>query len=215
MLKTKHGKAYHIFYRFLIYIVSFIFKIFFRVEVKNSHNIPKEGRIVLCSNHISYIDPVIIGAYFPRYIYFMGKKELFENKFLASVITFFNSFPVNRVALDRKAISTAIRVLKDDQVLGLFPEGTRSVDGIVREGRKGIGLISILGESPILPMAIVGANKIIQKPHKRIFFPKIKINIGGIISTSDIIRKYQKNEAINIIVKKTMRSIKKLYEKIN
>ena len=215
MIKTKHGKAYHIFYRVLVCIVSFIFKILFRVEVLNSHNIPKEGRIVLCSNHISYIDPVIIGVYFPRYIYFMGKKELFGNKFLASVITFFNSFPVNRVALDRKAINTAIKVLKDDQVLGLFPEGTRSVDGIVREGRKGIGLISILGESPILPIAIIGANKIIQKPHKRIFFPKIKINIGGIISTSDIIRKYQKKEAINIIVEKTMSSINKLHEKIN
>ena len=215
MIKTKHSKIYYIFYKFLKFIVSCIFKMLFRVELLDFQKVPEKGRLILCLNHISYLDPVIIGAYFPRCIYFMAKKELFENKFLALLITFFNAFPVNRRMLDRGAIKTSVEILNADQVLLLFPEGTRSVSGIIKKGKKGVGLISILGKSPILPMALIGANKIIQKPHKRIFFPKIKIIVGDIIETSSIIKKYEKKEAINIIVRKTMMSIKKLHKKIN
>ena len=215
MIRTKHNKIYYIFHKFLRFVISCIFKILFRVEVLDFKKIPKKGKVILCSNHISYLDPVIIGAYFPRCVYFMAKKELFGNKFLASLITFLNAFSVNRRMLDKVAIKNSIKVLNADQALLLFPEGTRSVDGIIRDGKKGVGLISILGKSPILPMAIVGANKIIQKPHKRMFFPKIKVIAGDIIKTSTIMKNHQKKEAINIIVKKTMISIKNLYEKIN
>ncbi len=214
MIKTKHGKIYYVFYKFLVSIVKFILKILFRVEVSGCNNIPKKGRVILCSNHISYIDPVVIGVFFPRYIYFIGKMELFKNKFLASFFTFFNSFSVNRFAIDRKAINTAIKVLKDDQILGIFPEGTRSEEGIIKKGKKGMGLISIIGKSPILPVAIAGTNKIIQKPHKRIFFPKIRVIFGDLIDTSGIAKKHEKKEAVGIIVEKTMNSIKNLYEKI-
>jgi len=215
MIKTKHGKIYYIFYKILaLSILKFVLKVLFRVEVSGCNNIPKNGRVILCSNHISYIDPVVIGAFFPRYVYFMGKMELFKNKFLTSFFTFFNSFSVNRFAVDRKAINTAIKVLKDDQILGMFPEGTRSEEGIIKKGKKGMGLISIIGKSPILPVAIAGTNKIIQKPHKRIFFPKIRMMFGDLIDTSDILKKHGKKEAVDIIVEKTMDSIKNLYEKI-
>ena len=215
-LKLQHGKCYYIFYIFMQFTVSIIFKILFRVEVvKNSSNkIPIKGRLILCSNHISYIDPVILSMFFPRYIYYIAKKELFKNKFLSFIITFLNAFPVNRLSVDKSTIRTSVDILEAEQTLGIFPEGTRSVDGIIREGQKGAGLISILGKSPILPLAITGTNKIIQKPHKRIFFPKVKIYYGNLIHIEDIVKKYSKKEAINIILEKVMISIKELYNEI-
>ncbi|MBU4483179.1 MAG: 1-acyl-sn-glycerol-3-phosphate acyltransferase [Actinobacteria bacterium] len=170
--------------------------------------------MIICSNHISYLDPVVIGAYIPRCVYFMAKKELYNNKFLSSLVTFLNAFPVERKAFNRKAFYISFEILKDENVLGLFPEGTRSTDGVLRGGKKGIGFIAAASNTPILPVAISGTNKIIQKPHKRIFFPRVKLIVGDIIDIKDILKEHSKKEAISIIVDRTMKEIGKIYDKI-
>ncbi|MCL5073407.1 MAG: 1-acyl-sn-glycerol-3-phosphate acyltransferase [Actinobacteria bacterium] len=187
----------------------------YRIEVSGRENIPESGRLILCSNHLSYIDPLIIASYFSRHVYFMAKKEVFNRRILGGIVSFLNAFPVNRNSLDRKAIKNSIEILNSDEVLVIFPEGTRSLEGIIQEGRKGVGLISILSSnSPILPMALSRTNKIIQKPRKRIFFPKVKIIYGNLIDTTSIIKENSSKAAIEIIVDKTMSSIKELYERI-
>jgi 1-acyl-sn-glycerol-3-phosphate acyltransferase len=215
ILKYRHGKWYWKFYRVLQYIVQGIFCTLYRVEAYDLDKVPRSGKIILCSNHISYLDPVIIGAYIPRLTYFMAKKELFKVSFLSNLVTYFNAFPVRRNTTDRFAFETSLKILKNDNLLGLFPEGTRSVDGIIREGKKGMGLISFLSRSNILPIAISGSNMIIQKPHKRLFFPKIKMIVGDVIDTEKIIAENDKKEAISIIVSETMKSIRKLHKKIS
>lgn len=214
-LKYSHGRAYWILFRLIQYFLRGIFQTLYRVKVYDLEKVPKSGRILLCSNHISYVDPVVIGMYVPRFTYFMAKKELFKVSFLANLVTYLNAFPVRRNTTDRYAFDTSLKILKEENLLGLFPEGSRSVDGIIREGKKGIGLISYLSRSNILPAAITGSNMIIQKPHKRVFFPKIKIAFGDVIDTGKIIAENDKKEAIDMIVKKTMESIKKLHKKIS
>ncbi len=214
MFKTKHGRPYYLFYHSLRFILKGIFNLLYRVEKTGLDKIPITGKVILCSNHMSYLDPVLIGPYLPRYVYFMAKKELFGNKILAGLIAFLNAFPVDRNSLDRRTFTTSLEVLKDENLLGVFPEGTRSTDGVVREGKRGIGLVCFLSKAPILPIAISGTNKIIQKPRKRIFFPKIRIIVGDLIDVNDIISKNSKKDAIDIIVKKTMDSINELFKKI-
>ncbi len=214
MFKTKHGKLYYLFYHTTRFILQGIFNLLYRVEKIGLDKIPVTGKVILCSNHISYLDPLLIGPYLPRYVYFMAKKELFGNKFLAFLITLYNAFPVDRKSLDRRTFSTSLDVLENENLLGVFPEGTRSTDGIVREAKKGFGLICYLSMAPILPIAISGTNKIIQKPRKRLFFPKIKLRVGALIDVNEIINKNSKKDAIEIIVKKTMDSIKELFEEI-
>ncbi|MFO7929723.1 MAG: lysophospholipid acyltransferase family protein [Candidatus Humimicrobiaceae bacterium] len=215
MVYTKHNKIYRVFYLSLVFILRSIFKLLFRVETYNFENIPSQGKLILCSNHVSYIDPVMIGAFINRYIYFMAKIELFKNRFLSAVVTFLNAFPVNRTATDRSSIRTAVEVLKEGQMLALFPEGTRSVNGIIREGKKGVGLISVMSKAPIIPVAIKNTNKIVQKPKKRLFFPKVKMIAGSLIEVDEIIGKYPKKEATAIIVSMVMDEIKKLHNKIS
>jgi 1-acyl-sn-glycerol-3-phosphate acyltransferase len=195
-------------------VLKVIFTLLYRVEKIDLYKVPRKGSLIICSNHISYVDPLIIGAFIPRCIYFMAKKELYSSKFLSSLVTFFNAFPVNRKTFDRKAFYTSFEILKNENVLCLFPEGTRSTDGILRKGKKGVGFISAVSSTPILPVALSGTNKIIQKPHKRIFFPKIKLIVGDIIDVKDILKGRNKKEAVNIIVARTMKEIGKIYNKI-
>ena len=213
-IKLKRPKAFHVFYSFLKLILTILFKMLYRVEVSGYENIPKNGKFILCSNHLSYVDPLIIVGYFSRHVYFMAKKEVFNIRVLGEIISFLNAFPVDRNSIDRKAIKNSCEILNSEEVLCMFPEGTRSTEGVIRDGHKGVGLISIFSSSTILPMALSGTNKIIQKPRKRIFFPKVKIIYGNLIDTSPIIKENDNKAAISIILNKTMGSIKELYERI-
>jgi len=196
------------------FILRVIFCLLYRVEKIDLNKVPINGKLIICSNHISYLDPVVIGAYFPRCVYFMAKKELYNNKFLSSLVTFLNTFPVERKAFNRKAFSISFEILKDENVLCLFPEGTRSTDGVLRGGKKGIGFIAAASNTPILPVAMSGTNKIIQKPYRRIFFPRVKLIVGDIIDIKDILKEHSKKEAVSIIVDRTMKEIGKIYDKI-
>jgi 1-acyl-sn-glycerol-3-phosphate acyltransferase len=196
------------------YSLRGIFRSLYRVTIIDRYKIPKQGRFIMCCNHLSYVDPVIIALYSPRYTYFMAKKELFSVSFLSNLVTYLNAFPLNRDAMDRRSFKTSLNILKYNNILGLFPEGSRSKDGTVGEGKKGIGLISILSDAPIIPIAISGSNRIIQKPHKRVYFPKIKVIIGDIIDTKKIAYENDRKAAIQLIVSETMDSIKELYSKI-
>jgi 1-acyl-sn-glycerol-3-phosphate acyltransferase len=215
VLKTKRSKAYFIFYTFIRFNVYVILKIIFRMRVYGRENIPASGKLIVCSNHLSYIDPVFTASCIKRQICFMAKAQLFTNKFVASVVTWFNAYPVNRGAFDRQAIRNSVAFLNTGQMIGLYPEGTRSTDGIIRPGHQGVGLISIMAESNVLPVAITGTNMIIRKPHKRMFFPQVKISFGKPIDTAAIIRQYGNKQASEIITLQTMAEIRKLYQKIN
>jgi len=213
-LSYTRNKIHRAIYWMIQYFLRGIFRSLYRVTMIDRHKIPEQGRFIMCCNHLSYVDPVIIASYSPRYTYFMAKKELFSVSFLSNLVTYLNAFPVNRDSMDRKSFKISLDVLKYNNILGLFPEGSRSKDGTVGEGKKGIGLISILSDSPIIPIAISGSDKIIQKPHIRPYFPKIKIIIGDIIDTKKIVRENDRKTAAVMIVSETMESIKKLYSKI-
>jgi 1-acyl-sn-glycerol-3-phosphate acyltransferase len=214
VLKTKRSKAYFILFTIVRFSVYIPFKILFRMKVYGRKNIPATGRMILCSNHLSYIDPVMMGLCINRQICYMAKAQLFTNKFVTAVVTWFNAYPVNRGAFDRQAIRNSVAILNAEQMIGLYPEGKRSTDGIIREGHQGAGLISIMAGSPVLPVAIAGTNMIIRKPHKRLFFPQVKIAFGKPIDTDSIVKQYGNKEAAEIITLKTMSEIKKLYEEI-
>lgn len=208
--KIKRSAAFHISFKFIKFLLRIFFKIFFRIKIYGKEKIPLSGKLILCSNHLSYIDPVVIESFFPRIIFFMGKIEIFNNRFLNSFFKFFNVFPVDRKGFSRFAIRHSYNILEKGEILGLFPEGSRSTDGIIGEGQKGVGLIAAMSNSSILPVAIAETNNIIQKPRKRIFFPKIKLIFGDLIDTDKIIKNNSLKDSAEIITLKTMEEIKKL-----
>lgn len=186
------------FYTFARGLVKLVFKLVYRVKVYGEENIPMMEKLIVCANHSNNLDPVIIGIIFPREISFMAKKELFENKFLKFVLSRMGAFPVDRNESDIKAIKNALRVLKEDGVLGIFPEGTR-VEGFNPDNVKsGTALISIKSKSRILPIYLEGNYKI---------FTTINVHIGEPIDFSEYYGQRLDSETYSKLSKDVLREI--------
>lgn len=142
------------FYSFLVAILRFPLFLIFRYKHINKNNIPKEGRYIIASNHISGPDCIFVGLGQKRYIRFMAKAELFENKFLNWFFTKMGAFAVNRGKGDTTAISNAKQFISDGDTLGIFIEGTRSKTGEFLMPKSGAVMLAYQMDCKIVPCAI-------------------------------------------------------------
>jgi len=152
--------------RFVCRIVLILLR---RPEIRGLSNLPAEGGVVLVSNHISYWDPVIVGCSINRRINYMAKSELFDIPLLGVFIRAVGTFPVRRDQLDRTAIRTAMKLLEEDQIIGIFPEGTRSHTGELLKPHLGAAMLALKTGVPFLPVAIKGSRGVLGK---------VRVNIG-------------------------------------
>lgn len=170
------------FYSFAKSVVYGVLKPIYRMEVIGKENLPKDGGVLLCINHINNFDPPIVGIVAPRPIHFMAKEELFSVPVLGRLLPHLNAFPVKRGMSDREALRKGLKVLKEGHVLGLFPEGTRSKSGELGKGLAGAGFFALRTDAAVVPCAIIG-------PYKA--FSKLKIVYGKPIN----IQEYRENKA--------------------
>jgi 1-acyl-sn-glycerol-3-phosphate acyltransferase len=117
---------------------------------------------MICANHISNLDPPLVGCAMQRKIHFMAKEELFKIPILAPIIRTLGAFPVKRGGGDHQALKTSIQLLKNGQVLGIFPEGTRSKTGELGKAHSGAALIALKANSPVVPVAIIGSYRLFR-----------------------------------------------------
>lgn len=142
-------------YKFARVLITAFFKVFYRMEVYGIENIPPEDRLVVVANHISYYDPVLIGCALNRRVYFMAKEELFKIPVLSFLLRLIGQIPVKRGKPDCTALREAFRILEEEKVLGIFPEGTtRGKSETLRKAKSGAVLIPVQAKSPILPVGI-------------------------------------------------------------
>lgn len=186
------------FYYTLRFISAVIFKIVFRFKIQGVENVPEEGKVILCSNHISVLDPIVLAIVIKRPIIFMAKKELFENKFLGKIINGLGAISVDRQGASLSAVRQSLKTLKSEKVLGIFPEGTRVKEVNLDNGKPGVGLIAIKSKSPIVPIYIESK----YKP-----FSKIKVNVGEPISFDEYYGEKLSTEDYTNISKDIMKSI--------
>ncbi|WP_244504245.1 lysophospholipid acyltransferase family protein [Salibacterium halotolerans] len=131
-----------------------------RVRVIGRENIPETGPVLLCSNHISNLDPVLVGSHMKRSLNFMAKEELFENKTAGALLKRLGAFPVKRGSSDRRALKKGLGLLDDGHVLCLFPEGTRSKTGEIKSGLAGSGFFALRSKASIVPVVVIGSYKL-------------------------------------------------------
>lgn len=187
-------------YSFAKTVVFSALKPLYRFEVVGTEHFPKDGGILLCSNHINALDPPVVGILAPRPVHFMAKAELFNVPLLKGILPGVNAFPVKRGLSDRDALRTAIKLLKSGEVVGLFPEGTRSKDGKLGKGFSGAGFFALRGEANVVPCAIIG-------PYKP--FKKLKVVYGEPI---DIAPYRERKASANEVTEKIMEKIAELLE---
>ena len=170
-------KPLNSFYTFVIMILRAIWKVLYPYEVKGLETLPQE-RVLLCPNHASNLDPIYVAVALPNNyrLHFMGKEELFRNSILNWAFRKLGAFPVSRGNNDITAVKTAIQVLKDDDNLLIFPEGTTirngigSVDGLPPHAKSGAAMIGIRTGAKLVPVFVDGAKKPFRKV--RIIFGK-------------------------------------------
>lgn len=168
-------KKNNFFYKFIKSLLIRPMRIFFPYEIKGESNFKKlDGAYILCSNHLSNIDPVFLIISNKREIHFMAKAELFKNRFLKWIFLNLGAFAVERGKGDKKAISVAQDILNDDGVLGIFIEGTRSKTGEFLRPKSGSVLIAYNSKVPIVPVCITGGGK----NNKIRLFKKTVISFG-------------------------------------
>ena len=151
------------FYSFAKSVAYGVFKPWYRVKAIGVENIPKEGGVLLCCNHINNFDPIVLGIMAPRPVHYMAKEEIFRVPVLGSIVRKCNAFPVKRGMSDREALRKGLSVLKDGHVLGLFPEGTRSKTGELGKGLAGSGFFALKTDAYVVPCAIIGPYKSLRK----------------------------------------------------
>jgi 1-acyl-sn-glycerol-3-phosphate acyltransferase len=142
-------------------------------KVTGLENVPMDGGLVVAANHRSYLDPPLLGTWFPRPIHYMAKQELWKIPLLGAFISAVNAFPVNRDAADIGSIKRALRILKDGGVVGIFPEGTRNVSGEAKV-KSGAVVLASSAHCPVVPVGLVRTEHAIR----RLRGAHIEIRIG-------------------------------------
>ena len=167
------GKAEWTFlYRFVVGLFRILSKALFFVRIEGMENIPRDRNCVLMGNHQSIFDPFMLAMCTPdRELHFMGKKELFSNKFLTWFFTKLHGFPVDRGNMDMNAIRTALAVLKEGDTLGIFPEGTRSKSGHMLPLLGGASMLALRSRCDVVPVYIDGRYKPFQRMTVRVGKP--------------------------------------------
>ena len=130
-----------------------------RLKLSGTEYIPRDGGLIIASNHIAGADPFLLGSAVPRELWYMAKKELFEVPVQGWFISKVNAFPVDRFGFDLEVIKKSISFLQLGRALIMFPEGTRSKDGKVREGKIGVGMLARKAGVPIVPVYIENTRK--------------------------------------------------------
>lgn len=152
------------FYRILAVICRGFFSLFFRVEYKGLENVPEEGPLLVCCNHISLLDMFLIAHRIPRRVYFMAKKELFKIPVVNYIIKVLGAFPVNRGHGDLNAAKTVLKLLSEGKAVGIFPEGTRYKKSKTRvKPKSGAVLFAMESGAPVLPVGIFGDYRIFSR----------------------------------------------------
>lgn len=187
--------------------------IFGGLKSVGEENIPATGGVILAPNHISYADPPAVGCAMKRKVHYMAKEELFRPALFGRILLAVGAFPVRRGTADRKAIRHALDLLKEGKVICIFPEGARSLNGKLQEAEPGIGLIALKSGAPIVPVAVVGTDKILpadgSKPHRH----KVIIEYGKPLTFEDLLQSKDTAQAIAEVGKRVMAAIDALLEK--
>ena len=137
--------------------------ILWQLRAFGTGNIPREGGVLLASNHQSYLDPVLVGSCLPREMHFMARQSLFRNPVFRALIVSLNAFPIERDTADVKGVKEAIARLETGNALLVFPEGTRTRNGTIGRMKPGIGMLAERAAVPIVPVLIEGAYQVWPK----------------------------------------------------
>ncbi len=175
--------------------------IVYRIKINGKENIPEDGAALICPNHVHALDAVLVVVHAKRRINVLAKEELFEHRALRWLAKIFGVYPVKQNSADLSAIKTSLKILKNKELLLIFPEGTRN--GLARgvPVKNGPMTIAIKAGVPIVPVGIKGNFKA---------FSKVTINIGKPIYYDEYKDKINDKEVVSKLTEDLIKEIVRL-----
>lgn len=171
-----------LFYRFIRGVLYITYRLLFRFRHFGSEKVPSEKDprgVILAPNHASYLDPPILGISLKRRVTYLAKQYLFEHGFVGWVLRNIGAYPIkSESASDFKSIRDLIRILKQGACVTVFPEGTRSETGELKEPEGGIGFLAVKSGAWVVPVYIKGSYDALPKGAKKIKRRPIDVHYG-------------------------------------
>ncbi len=173
-----NSRASRLFYRFARFILCDGIRFYTRMIIVGQENIPTDGPFVLAPTHRSYIDTPIAGVLYTRRMRFMGKGEMWHNRWFGWIISALGAFPVRRGQADREALKRCVEVLESGEPLVLFPEGERKDGPVIQPLFDGAAYVAARGRVPIIPVGIGGSAQVMPR-HAKFVYPRRTCVIVG------------------------------------
>ncbi len=164
-------------------VVNAFCDLYFDIEFIDTYNVPERGAAIVAANHFSHLDGLLINAATIRErrrpVVFLAAADVYNsNRAFRLMCDLVNCIPVKRDENDRAALLRTIRLLKEGRLFGIFPEGQRSRDGTIGEGKEGVAVIAVATGCPVIPVGISGTFEALPRKTKLIKPAKVKLKFG-------------------------------------
>jgi 1-acyl-sn-glycerol-3-phosphate acyltransferase len=188
-----------------------------RLSVQGREYVPPEGALIVASNHLSFIDSIVIPLASSRQVHFLGKAEYFQGHGVrGAAVRWFHStagtIPVDRAdpRAAAESLELAEAVLRRGEAFGVYPEGTRSPDGRLHRGRTGVARMALATGATLLPCAVIGTDRV-QRPGSNAFHPaKVTVRFGPPIEVVALQERFQKTALLRAVTDAVMDAIGEL-----
>ena len=201
----------------MVYLITkstiLLFTRFYTRKINGIENVPRKGGFIVAGNYSSYLDdfliPSVLIPLLDKKVHFYVKSSYFKNYFIGRFLKFYESIPVdsekswNHEKTNKIALENASHFLKKGDIIGIFPEGSRSHNGILQKAKTGIAKLALLAGVNVLPIGIIGSNSILPRGAKFPRFKKCEVNIGKPIN----LRKYHGKKITKPLLEKITREI--------
>jgi 1-acyl-sn-glycerol-3-phosphate acyltransferase len=200
------------FFRLGRLLFRIFFRAFCRARVVGADSCPRHGPLILAPNHVSYLDPPLVGCAVPRPVWFMAKHELFKIPVLGPILPHVHAFPVRRGRADRAALRKAEALINEGKAVVVFPEGARQLDGDLGSPELGIGFIALRTRAPVLPIGLIGSNEALPS-HSILPRPaRIEVRVGPPLMFPDLYGRRADRAALEEVGRRVMAALRELLD---
>ena len=212
-VEKKVAKYWSFFYRGTQVVLWVYYKIAFKFKAYGTKNFPKDSRgVILAPNHASYLDPPLLGISLKPPITYLAKDYLFKPFFLGLALRWIGCIPIKTEADDFRSIRQLVRELKSGKNILIFPEGTRSDNGEIKEPEMGVGFLALKSGAHVLPVYIRGTYKAFPKGAKHFTYSPVSLYFGKAFIPAHDPELTGDKEPYLAVSRKIMAEIKKLKE---
>jgi 1-acyl-sn-glycerol-3-phosphate acyltransferase len=187
----------------MLWLLRLPMKLLLRLEVTGLTNIPTTGPVIIIINHIALLDPLLVCGICPRPVIPMAKKEAFDSSIWGPLLKGYGAIPIQRGEADVRAIKATLQVLRDQGVILMAPEGTRSPTYQLQPGKDGVAMIALRSRATLVPIGITGSHHL-KSYWRKLSRPPVKLNIGEPFQLSPLADQRKTRPEMNAITHELM-----------